>query len=53
MYFNVNVNVLKQNCCALVGVIKDWKNEIVLFINYNTLCCYLSIFVSVRGNTAL
>jgi hypothetical protein len=24
MYFNVNFNVLKQNYCALVGVIKDW-----------------------------
>jgi hypothetical protein len=27
MYFNVNVNVLKQIYCALVGVIKDWKSQ--------------------------
>ena len=26
-YFNVNFNVLKQNYCALVGVIKDWMSQ--------------------------
>ena len=25
MYFNVNFNVLKQNYCALFGLIKDWR----------------------------
>jgi hypothetical protein len=24
VYFNVNFNILKQTCCALVGLIKDW-----------------------------
>ena len=24
VYFNVKFNVLKQNYCALAGVIKDW-----------------------------
>jgi len=24
VYFNVNVNILKQINCALVGLIKDW-----------------------------
>ena len=27
MYFNVSFNVLKQNYCALVGVIKDWMSQ--------------------------
>jgi hypothetical protein len=27
MYFNVNLNVLKQTYCALVGVIEDWMSQ--------------------------
>ena len=27
IYFNVKFNVLKQNDCALVGVIKDWISQ--------------------------
>jgi len=27
IYFNVNFNVLKQNYCAMVGVIKDWMSQ--------------------------
>jgi hypothetical protein len=27
VYFYVNFNVLKQICCALVGVTKDWLSQ--------------------------
>jgi hypothetical protein len=27
IYFNVNFNVLKQNYCTLVGIIKDWISQ--------------------------
>jgi hypothetical protein len=44
MYFNVNVNILKQINCALVGLIKDW---ILPHINNkNRLLCLTGSFLS-------
>jgi len=32
IYFIVNFNVLKQNYCALVGVIKEWIRSLNFFL---------------------
>jgi len=43
IYFNVNFNVLKQNYCALVGVIKDWtdlSSHYVVLHEKNTQKCF-------------
>jgi len=40
LYFNVNFNVLKQNYCALVGVIKEREGleEKIAKVRYILLC---------------
>ena len=44
VYFNVNVNILKQINCALIGLIKDW---ILPYINNkNRLLCLTASFLA-------
>jgi tetratricopeptide (TPR) repeat protein len=41
VYFNVNCNILKQICCALVGPIKDWIMDTAGRTEFNVGLVYM------------